>query len=134
PLHAPIEPPSKAPEVSGAAGRALVGDDARPAGGVPGGDMPRTSFTPPQHGFHFGNDFVNRTATLPGFGEIETRGRCGGMAFAALDLYHAGMAAPPDTTLPPDGHPLADYIYRRLLDSFLVPSAFQFLSWTLHAD
>jgi hypothetical protein len=96
--------------------------------------MPRTSFTPRQHGFHFDNDFVNRTATLPGFGEIETRGRCGGMAFAALDLYHAGMAVPPDTTLPPDGHPLADYIYRRLLDSFLVPSAFQFLSWTLHAD
>ena len=50
--------------------------------------MPRTSFTPRQHGFHFDNDFVNRTATLPGFGEIETRGRCGGMAYAALDFHH----------------------------------------------
>jgi len=29
---------------------------------------------------------------------------------------------------------LADYIYRRLMDSFLTPSAIQFVSWTLHAD
>ncbi len=96
--------------------------------------MPRTSFTPQQHGFHFDNDFVNKMATLPGFGGIETRGRCGGMAYAALDWFFAGVPIPPTTTLPPDGSPLADYIYRRLLDSFLTPSAIQFVSWTLHAD
>jgi hypothetical protein len=96
--------------------------------------MPRTSFTPQQHGFHFDNDFVNKVATLPGFGDIETRGRCGGMAWAALDCYLAGVAIAPDATLPPDGSPLADYIYRRLLDSFMTPSAIQFVSWTLHAD
>lgn len=96
--------------------------------------MPRTGFRPQQHGFHFDNDFVNKTATLPGFGSIQTRGRCGGMAYAALDLYTAGVPVPPDTALPADGTPLADYIYRRLLDSFLSPSAVQFVSWTLHAD
>jgi len=96
--------------------------------------MPRTGFTPQQHGFHFDNDFVNKVATLPGFGQIETRGRCGGMAYAALDFYHAGVPVPADTTLPPDGSPLSDFISRRLLDSFLVPSAIQFVSWTLHSD
>jgi hypothetical protein len=96
--------------------------------------MPRTSFTPQQHGFHFDNEFVNKVADLPGFGGIETRGRCGGMAFAALDFYFSRMRVPADTTLPPDGSPLADYIYRRLLDSFLTPSAVQFVSWTLHPD
>jgi hypothetical protein len=96
--------------------------------------MPRTGFTPQQHGFHFDNDFVNKVAELPEFGDIETRGRCGGMAWAALDCYLAGVPIPPDTTLPPDGSPLADYIYRRLLDSFLTPSALQFVAWTLHSD
>jgi hypothetical protein len=96
--------------------------------------MPRTGFTPQQHGFHFDNDFVNKVATLPGFGNIETSGRCGGMAYAALDFYFAGIPVPADTILPPDGNPLADYIYRRLMDSFLTPSAVQFVSWTLHAD
>jgi hypothetical protein len=96
--------------------------------------MGRTGFTPQQHGFHFDNDFVNNVANLPGFGNIQTRGRCGGMAYAALDFYFAGIPVPSDTTLPPDGSPLADYIYRRLMDSFVTPSAVQFVSWTLHAD
>jgi hypothetical protein len=96
--------------------------------------MPRTGFTPQQHGFHFNNGFVNNLAILPGFGNIQTSGRCGGMAYAALDFYFAGVPVPSDTILPPDGNPLADYIYRRLMDSFLTPSAFQFFSWTVHAD
>jgi hypothetical protein len=96
--------------------------------------MPRTGFTPQQHGFHFDNDFVNKTAPLPGFGQIETRGRCGGMAYAALDFYYADLPVPATKTLPGDRNPLARYIYRRLLDSFLTPSAVQFVTWTLHAD
>jgi hypothetical protein len=96
--------------------------------------MGRTGFTPQQHGFHFDNDFVNTLAGLPGFGDIQTRGRCGGMAYAALDFYFADIPVPADTTLPPDGNPLADYIYRRLLASFLTPSAVQFVTWTLHSD
>ena len=33
----------------------------------------KVGFDPKQHGFHFGNSFVNRVATIPGFGNIETR-------------------------------------------------------------
>jgi hypothetical protein len=96
--------------------------------------MPRTGFTPQQHGFHFDNDFVNKLADLPGFGEIETYGRCGGMAWAALDFYNARLPVPADTRLPGDDDPLARYIDRRLLDSFLTPAALQFVTWTLAPD
>jgi hypothetical protein len=64
------------------------------------------------------------------------------MAFAALDYYYNGLPIPPERTedfpgsagVPPDGHPLADYIYARLLSSFLMPSSMNFATWTLHAD
>jgi len=96
--------------------------------------MPRTNFTPQQHGFHFPNSFVNQVATLPGGQQIETYGRCGGMAYAALDYYFAGLPIPADTATPPDGHWLADYIYTRLFDSFLNTSAIRYVSWTMQAD
>jgi len=57
-------------------------------------------------------------------------GRCGGMAFAGLDFYFAGW--PVDErfgTSPPDGGPLRDYIWNRLLDS-LDQNGGRFLSWT----
>jgi hypothetical protein len=92
------------------------------------------AFDPRTHGFAFGNTFVNVIGTLPGFGEITTRGRCGGMAYASLDYYHAGLAVPESAELPPDGTALADLVYRRLLDSYLVPSATKFVSWTLYSD
>lgn len=47
--------------------------------------MPRTGFDPRAHGFHFANDFVDKVVTVPGYGEVATDGRSGGMAFAALD-------------------------------------------------
>ena len=56
-------------------------------------------------------------------------GRCGGMAFAGLDLFLAGL--PVDESLgtaPPDGGPLRDYIFRRLLDS-LDDNAGTFFQW-----
>ena len=61
---------------------------------------------------------------LPGPGG----GRCGGMAFAAYDLYL--QARPPDPTMrqtPQDG-PLADYIFDRLIDS-LALNAEKFMDW-----
>lgn len=93
--------------------------------------MQRTSFNPSKHAFRFSNRFVNEVLTLHiGFGfwgkriDFETSGRCGGMAFAALDYYHADRPVPdfeasdfPESDVPPDGHPLADYIYSRQLDS-----------------
>jgi hypothetical protein len=78
----------------------------------------RVSFDPDRDAFAFRNDFVNRVsiANIP---ITETRGRCGGMAFAALDHWHARIPLPDRSTLPPDGDPLADYIYARLHTSMI---------------
>jgi hypothetical protein len=103
--------------------------------------MPRTDFTPQQHGFHFPNNFVNRVVKLPDGKEFDTKGRCGGMAYASLDYYFAKQPIPPytsadfpDTGVPPDGNWLADYIYRRLMDSFCNASALRYVTWTLKPD
>ncbi len=96
--------------------------------------MPRTSFSPYLHGFKFANYFANHLANLPGFGQITTYGRCGGIAYAALDYYFAGLAVPTEAALPADGVPLADYIYDRLLATFVTPSAINFVIWSLLPD
>lgn len=46
-------------------------------------------------------------------------GLCGGMAFAALDYWHAGIAPP--TAQPEPGSPLLDYVVRRLIASWHLP-------------
>ena len=56
--------------------------------------MPRTGFDPHAHGFHFASDFVDKVVTIPGYGEVATGGRSGGMAFAALDYWFAGLPVP----------------------------------------
>lgn len=101
----------------------------------------KIGFEPSRHGFRFPNAFVNQIASVPGFGNIETRGRCGGMAYAALDYFFAGVPIPAYVTAnfapgqaPPDGHWLADYIYARLMNSFFTPSAAKFPEWTVHSD
>jgi hypothetical protein len=103
--------------------------------------VPRTGFEPSVHGFHFANDFVDKIVTIPGFGEVATDGRAGGMAYAALDYWFAGLPVPthrpedfPDRAVPEDGSRLADYLYKRLFDSFATWSARQFVTWTLAAD
>ena len=75
-----------------------------------GGPVPRTGFDPHAHGFHFANDFVDKVVTIPGYGEVATDGRSGGMAFAALDYWFAGLPVPshrpegfPDRAVPDDG-------------------------------
>jgi hypothetical protein len=45
-------------------------------------------------------------------------GLCGGMAWAALDLWFAGVAAPTDPEPPSEGTPAFRYLVRRQLDSF----------------
>ncbi len=91
--------------------------------------------------FRFRNGFVNRIATIPGVGNVETRGRCGGMAFAAMDYFLSGVPVPTwpasvfaPEEVPPDGHWLADYIYLRLMNSFAVPSSAKYVHWTLASD
>jgi hypothetical protein len=103
--------------------------------------VPRTGFDPRAHGFHFANDFVDKVVTVPGYGEVATDGRSGGMAYAALDYWFAGLPVPshrpedfPDRAVPSDGTRLADFIHKRLFDSFATWSARQFLTWTLAED
>ena len=100
--------------------------------------MPRTGFDPRAHGFHFANDFVDKVVTVPGYGEVATDGRSGGMAFAALDYWFAGLPVPshrpedfPDRAVPEDRTRLADFIHKRLFDSYATWSARHFLTWTL---
>lgn len=95
--------------------------------------MPNTRFEPAKHGFAFRNDFVNNILTLPDGTAMTTRGRCGGMAFAALDYYFAGLPVPKNNALPPDGTLLADYIYKRLGDSFSL-SGPKFVTLSLAPD
>ncbi len=57
-------------------------------------------------------------------------GLCGGMAFAALDLWFAGLPAPPDGEPPLEGTPRFGYLVRRQLDSLelgLGPARFYLL-------
>ncbi len=103
--------------------------------------MPKTAFSPAQHGFFFANAFENVIVKDSPFGRIATRGRCGGMAFAALDHFYSGMPLPrfatsqlPESGVPPDNHPLSRYIYARQIDSFMVLSAAKYVTWSLSPD
>ena len=103
--------------------------------------MAKTQFTPQADGFHFINSFENRIK-LPVIGTIKTYGRCGGMSYTALDHYFAREAMPALATqdfaetngVPPDGHPLANYIYRRQIKSFMTLSAAKFVVWSISSD
>lgn len=83
--------------------------------------MGLTTFRPDQHGFGFANGFTDEFVRLPG-GKyaFTTRGRCGGMAFLALDHWHARRPIPGGDRLPADATPLAKLIQKRLFDSFLL--------------
>jgi hypothetical protein len=106
--------------------------------------MPTTEFTANRHGSHFANTFVNPVVNIPGLGDINTYGLCGGMTFASLDYFYAGGPGPTHnasdfgagTTNPPPGSRLYQYIYGRQLNSFdprVNPSVVKFLtqSWPI---
>jgi hypothetical protein len=95
----------------------------------------RTGFDPRRHGFHFDNHFENKYELPFVVGKtITTYGRCGGMAYAALDFYLANEPMPPDVEAPADDTPLARYILRRLVDSWVNPSATRFVTWSTKND
>jgi hypothetical protein len=103
--------------------------------------VPTTGFIPSRDGFHFRNDFAGKQVIVPGFGQVKTRGRSGGMAYAALDYWYAGLPVPTHRAkdfgsigVPHDGSRLSDYLYKRLFDSFATWTARQFVTWTLAAD
>ena len=52
-----------------------------------------TKFIPSRDGFHFANQFANRVIQSP-LGTWTTHGRCGGMAYAALDYYFSDIPMP----------------------------------------
>ena len=61
------------------------------------------------------------------------RGLCGGMVFAALDYWHAGVVPP--TEQPEAGTPLFRFIVRRLVDSWRLPvGAARYYRWMLLPD
>lgn len=78
-------------------------------------EVVRTDFDPIQHGFGFGNSFRN-VENVAGI-KVVTRGRCGGMVYAALDYYYARQRVPNETSPPDLDSPLAKYIYDRQLKS-----------------
>ncbi len=76
-----------------------------------------TNFTAKTHGFHFGNSFENKIIDIPNLVSLTMHGRCGGMAFASLDYYYAGLPIPthiasdfPNGATPADNSVLAKYI------------------------
>jgi len=89
-------------------------------------DYVLTDFDPEKYAFRFPNRFTNEYDRW-WHPRIKTSGRCGGMCYAALDLHHAGQHAPsytsavfPGSDVPPDGHPLSDYINHRQWQSALM--------------
>jgi hypothetical protein len=74
-----------------------------------------TGFRPSQHGLTFPNTWRDMV-----FGAVKSRGRCGGMVFAALDHFLAGVVPPAGSdpgALPVHDSPLARYIWRRQIGS-----------------
>lgn len=85
-------------------------------------------------GFAFRNDWPAQPVVTVGtpFGRLNLGdaqgGLCGGMVYAALDYWHAGLSPPPDR--PARGEPLYDFVARRLVDSWHLPAGVaQYYFW-----
>jgi hypothetical protein len=99
-------------------------------------------FEPSVNGFHFPNLFADaplRTIHIPPFGDIPighaTAGMCGGMVFAALDIFGKGLKPRPDVVAPEPGTPLFSYLVNRLFDSFNgVMGVYKYLEWMRFPD
>lgn len=62
-------------------------------------------------------------------------GLCGGMCYAALDYYHAGLLVPTRTTVPQPGDALYRYLWKRQMDSLHLPAgALRILRWMFRGD
>jgi hypothetical protein len=92
------------------------------------------TFLPSQCGFAFDNSWPSEPAVVLAtpFGHIcvgdASCGLCGGMVFAALDYWHAGIAPP--ATQPGPHDPRYSYIVRRLIDSWHLPlGVTQYYQW-----
>lgn len=93
--------------------------------------MPTTRFEACRHGFAFRGCLMRTTVALPAGTQLAVRGRCGGLAYAALDYFYSGLALP--------GGPapeiwLTDYLSHRFLHSFSLPSTVRFALWAMAGD
>lgn len=95
-----------------------------------------SGFTPAASGFHFPNRFAREPVLVLSLGVVRlpigdaSRGLCGGMVFAARDLFDAGLAPPPGTEAPMRGTSLFSYLIRRLFSSFDLPAGpLRYLLW-----
>lgn len=100
------------------------------------------SFRPSTHGLRFANYWPPGTPALTldtPLGQIAIgdagNGLCGGFCFTVLDLHRAGSRPPADTAPPPGGSPLVNYLTRRLIASWNVPSGIlSYYKWATTPD
>jgi hypothetical protein len=74
----------------------------------------KTPFNPASDGFKFANRFENIVVSEL---DITTSGLCGGMSYAALDYFFAGIPIPQQDYMPAEGTPLQRYLYDRQVTS-----------------
>ncbi|MFP3897418.1 MAG: hypothetical protein ACLFV5_11375 [Anaerolineales bacterium] len=77
-------------------------------------------------GFRFPNRYNYALSLRPPFiGDVTlgpvVYGLCGGMCYAALDYYHAGLPVPRRTTVPRPGDALYRYLWKRQMNSLQLP-------------
>jgi hypothetical protein len=101
-----------------------------------------TTFKPSVNGLHFSNSWPPEpdiVVSVPPFGNVTigdaSNGLCGGMVFTALDVFQAMLPPLPDTTNPPQGSSLFNYIVSRLFASFNLPDGvLKYLDWMATPD
>jgi hypothetical protein len=99
-----------------------------------GREMSPDAFLPSSHGFVFTNSWPSEPAVVvpTPFGKIRignaSAGLCGGMVFAALDYWHEAVL--PAVCQPTPDQPLYNYLVRRLIDSWHIPTGVtQYYQW-----
>jgi len=95
---------------------------------------PGSPFLASTGGFAFHNSWPSEPAVVfkTPFGTVDVGnakgGLCGGMVFAALDYWHAGVTPPVDQ--PAAGTPLYKFLVQRIVDSWHVPAGIaQYYQW-----
>jgi Ig-like domain from next to BRCA1 gene len=80
------------------------------------------------NGLHFTNSWPSEpdiVVNVPPLGNVTigdaSNGLCGGMVYAVMDVFQAGLPPIPDTTNPAQGSPLFNYLVSRLFASFDIP-------------
>lgn len=98
-------------------------------------------FLPSRSGFHFPNRFDDAPVAELGFAGVRlpignaSRGLCGGMVFAARDLFEAERLPPAAAIAPARGTPLFRYLGRRLFSSWRLPfGALRYVAWSMLPD